>query len=173
MSQQSFQNFKPRQSRVARASGGILVATCMILSLGGLAACNKKVAPPPAETTTYAKPIPAPPSAPAGVQFSELRVGNAVNADKSVTTDLETFAPRDTIYASVVTNGVGAATPIRALWTFQDGQVVSDDTQTISSTGNDRTEFHISKPDGFPAGSYKVEISIDGRSVMNRNFNVR
>ena len=153
----------------APSIGGVLFASCLILSSAGLGACKKKVAPPAPETT----PIPAPPSAPAAIQFSELRVGNAVNADKSVTTDLETFAPRDTIYASVATTGVGVATPIRAVWTFQDGQIVSDDTQTISGTGNDRTEFHISKPDGFPTGSYKVEIFVDGRSVMNRNFDVR
>jgi hypothetical protein len=159
-----------------RSFGGGLVASLMVLSYGGLAACKKKEVPRPApETTTTSpmSPIPAPPSAPAGIQFSELRVGKAVNADKSVTVDVETFAPADTIYASVATTGTGVSTPIRALWTYQDGQVVSDDVQTISGTGSDRTEFHISKPDGFPAGGYKVEIFIDGRSVMNRNFNVR
>jgi hypothetical protein len=163
-----------QQRNVARSLGGGLVASLMVLSYGGAVACKKKEVPKPApETTSYPSPIPAPPSAPAGLQFSELRVGNALNADKSVSTDLGTFAPRDTIYASVVTTGVGVSTPIRAVWTYQDGQVVADDTQTISGTGSDRTEFHISKPDGFPAGSYKVEIFIDGRTVMNRNFEVK
>lgn len=164
------------KNTLVRSFGGGLVASLMVLSYGGLVACKKKEAPRPApETTTTGTmaPIPAPPSAPAGIQFSDLRVGKAVNADKSVTVDVETFAPADTIYASVATTGLGVAIPIRALWTYQDGQVVSDDVQTISGTGNDRTEFHISKPDGFPAGGYKVEIFIDGRSVMNRNFNVR
>ncbi len=90
-----------------------------------------------------------------------------------MSTDIGTFAPGDTIYASVTTSGSSASTPIRAVWTYQDGQVVSDDTQTISGTGSDMTEFHISKPDGFPAGSYKLEIFIDGRTAMNRNFDVR
>ena len=73
----------------------------------------------------------------------------------------------------MTTSGSSASTPIRALWTYQDGQVVSDDTQTISGTGSDMTEFHIAKPDGFPAGGYKLEIFIDGRTAMNRNFDVR
>lgn len=162
---------------VTRTFRGALTASLLVVSIGGLVACGKKVAQPaPAPSpTTYNTPMtaPAPSTAPAGIQFRELRVGKAVNADKSVTTDMETFAPADTIYASVSTSGTGASTPVRAVWTFQDGQVVADDTQTLSGTGSDRTEFHISKPDGFPAGSYKVEIFIDGRSAMNRNFNVR
>lgn len=159
---------------VSRTLGGALGAALLVVSLGGLSACKKKEvarSPMPAPSpTTYNPPVA---TAPAGVQFRELRVGKAINADKSVSTDIETFAPSDTIYASVATTGAAAAIPIRAVWTFQDGQVVSDDTQTIAAAGSDMTEFHISKPDGFPPGSYKVEIFIDGRSAMNRSFNVR
>ena len=71
------------------------------------------------------------------------------------------------------TTGTAASTPMRALWTYQDGQVVSDDSQTLVPTGADTTEFHISKPDGFPAGSYKVEIFVDGKSVATRSFTVK
>jgi hypothetical protein len=106
------------------------------------------------------------------VQFSDVRLGNAIGADKAVTTAKETFAAKDTIYASVTTSGTAPSVSLRALWTFQDGQVVSDDTQSITPTGVDTTEFHISKPDGFPAGSYKVEIFVDGRSVGSRSFTV-
>jgi hypothetical protein len=35
------------------------------------------------------------------------------------------------------------------------------------------TTFHISKPDGWPAGSYKVEISLDGTVVDSRDFTVQ
>lgn len=159
---------------ISNSFRGGLAAVVLVVSCSGLSACKKKeIARAEPEPSTYSTPIAPPPSAPAGIQFSELRVGKELNADKAVATDLETFAPGDTIYASVATTGLGTATPIRARWTFADGQVVADDTRTISGTGNDRTEFHIAKPDGFPAGSYKVEVFIDGRSVMNRNFSVR
>jgi hypothetical protein len=159
----------------APAFAGAFAAVLMAGAFGGLVACKKKdaVPPRPSPESTYSMPIPAPAPAPAGLQFRELRLGKAVNADKSVSVDTGTFAPGDTIYASVATSGSSGSSPIRALWTYQDGQVVSDDTQTISGTGSDVTEFHISKPDGFPAGSYKLEIFIDGRSASNRSFDVR
>ena len=162
-----------KQKRIAAPT---FAAVLLVVAFGGLVACGKKAsapAPPAPQTTTYQTPAPAPAPAAAGLEFRELRVGKAVNADKSVSTDVGTFAPGDTIYASVTTSGSSASTPIRAVWTYQDGQVVSDDTQTISGTGSNMTEFHIAKPDGFPAGSYKLEIFIDGRTAMNRNFDVR
>ncbi|MEO7795730.1 MAG: hypothetical protein ABIV06_13250 [Thermoanaerobaculia bacterium] len=162
-----------QKNLVTRSWSGALAASVLVVGCSGMVGCKKKeVARPAPEPSTYSTPIPAPPAA-VGVSFRELRVGKALNADKTVTTDLETFAPRDTIYASVATSGSAATAPIRAVWTFQDGQVVSDDTQTITATGADTTEFHISKPDGFPAGSYKVAISIDGLVVMNRDFKVQ
>ena len=160
--------------RRTRTIGGGLAAVLMLLSYGGLAACKKQeVARPGTQASDYATPIAPPPAAQAGVEFSALRLGPALDADKSVTSESETFAPGDTIYASVATTGVGTATAVRARWTFADGQVVADDTRTLSGTGRDQTEFHISKPDGFPAGGYRVEISIDGRPAANRNFTVR
>lgn len=164
-----------RKRIAAPTFAGAFAAVLLVVAFGGLVACKKKdTAPAPSpQSTAYPTPAPAPAPAPSGLQFRELRVGKAVNADKSVSTDIGTFAPGDTIYASVTTSGSSASTPIRALWTYQDGQVVSDDTQTISGTGSDMTEFHIAKPDGFPAGSYKLEIFIDGRTAMNRNFDVR
>lgn len=164
------------EKRIAAPTfAGVFAAVLLVGAFGGLVACKKKeTAPPrPSPETTYSLPAPAPAPAPAGLQFRELRLGKAVNADKSVSTDIGTFAPGDTLYASVATSGSSASSPIRALWTYQDGQVVSDDTQTVSGTGSDMTEFHISKPDGFPPGNYKLEIFIDGRSAMNRSFEVR
>jgi hypothetical protein len=35
------------------------------------------------------------------------------------------------------------------------------------------TEFHITKPSGFPAGSYKVEVSADGTVVVTKDFAVK
>lgn len=161
------------EKRIAAPTfAGMFAAVLLVAAFGGTVACKKKETAPPRpapETTTYSTPAPAP----AGLQFRELRLGKAVNADKSVSTDIGTFAPGDTLYASVATSGSSASSPIRALWTYQDGQVVSDDTQTVSGTGSDMTEFHISKPDGFPPGNYKLEIFIDGRSAMNRSFEVR
>lgn len=164
-----------RETRqLTRTIGGGLAAVLMVLSYGGLAACKKQeVARPGTQASDYATPIAPPPAAPAGVEFSALRLGRELASDRSVTSEMESFAAGDTIYASVATTGRGTATAIRARWTFADGQVVADDARTISGTGSDLTEFHITKPDGFPAGGYRVEIFLDGRPAANRNFTVR
>jgi hypothetical protein len=50
---------------------------------------------------------------------------------------------------------------------------VKEDTATITPTGPATTEFHISKPDGWPAGDYSVEILLDGKSVATKSFKVQ
>lgn len=109
------------------------------------------------------------------LRVTEVELGNAIGADKRVTDadDADEFRPNDTIYASVATEGTASGSTITARWTYQDGQVVDESTQTISPTGPAVTEFHISKPDGLPAGEYQVEILVNGNSVETKSFEVR
>ena len=58
-------------------------------------------------------------------------------------------------------------------WTYGDGQLVNEQSQQIAPTGPSSSEFHIAKPDGWPAGTYKVEILADGTSVASKNFEVK
>ena len=41
-----------------------------------------------------------------------------------------------------------------------------------ASTAGARTEFHISKADGWPAGKYKVEVSLNGVPAETKEFTV-
>ena len=147
------------------------------LVAAGLAACGKKESPPPAPApspTTAPSPTPTP--APAAVSVSSATLGSAVGADKKVTAAKESFARNDTIYVSVDTAGSGKST-LKANWTYtgKDGKPVpvKEDTQTIEAKGPSTTEFHVSKPDGWPAGNYQVEISQDGRVVQTKRFAVQ
>src|SRR3546814_16127729 len=88
-----------------------------------------------------------------------------------------TFAPSDTIYASVSTNTSDPAASVpgtlKATWTFEDGQVVNEESKSVNLTGPGNTEFHIAKPDGFPAGSYQVAISLDRNVAQSNAFSVK
>lgn len=142
-----------------------------------LAACGKKEPPPPPPPTPAPAPAPAPapPPAPAGVTLSAITLGKAVGADKKVTAATEAFAKGDTIHASIDTAGTGTATLV-AKWTYsRDGKTVpvKEDSATITPTGPATTEFHISKPDGWPAGDYAVEILLDGKPVATKSFRVQ
>ncbi len=107
------------------------------------------------------------------LRVTDVTLGRAVGGDKAITDRTETFRPNDTIYASVATEGSASSATLRARWTFEDGQVVDESTRAIASNNRERTEFHISKPNGWPAGKYKLEVFLDDRSVETKNFEVR
>jgi hypothetical protein len=152
----------------ARAPLGALVLGVLAL-VGGC----KKEAPPPAQ----APPAPVNPErAVTPVKITEIQIGKAIGTDKRVQQPLTTFASKDTIFASVTTVGTGAPAELTARWTFQDGQVVNETKRSITTSAppaTDTNEFSIQKPDGWPAGSYKVEILIDGKSAESKTFTVQ
>jgi len=105
-----------------------------------------------------------------GVRVSQINLGRSLNADKTINDNTDSFKPNDTIYASIGTGGSAATATLKARWTYQDGQVVNESTQTIAPTGDARTEFHISKPDGWPTGKYKLEVLLNGSSAATKDF---
>ena len=73
------------------------------------------------------------------------------------------------------TTGSGSST-LNAKWTYRSkGQdvPVHDDSQAINAAGPATSEFHVSKPDGWPAGDYKVDISASGSTPVTRAFTVK
>jgi hypothetical protein len=107
-----------------------------------------------------------------GVRVSRIDMGRSLTAGKAINDNTNSFKPNDTIYASIATEGAAATATLKARWTYQDGQVVNESTQTIAPIGNARTEFHISKPDGWPTGKYKLEVALNGSSAATRDFEV-
>ena len=108
----------------------------------------------------------------AAVRVSHIDMGRSLNADKTINDKTDSFKPTDAIYASIATEGTAATAALKARWTYQDGQVVNESTQTIAPTGSARTEFHITKPDGWPAGKYKLETFVNGASSATKDFEV-
>lgn len=140
-----------------------------------LAACGKKDEPPKPAAAPAQPPVQAPVAVPAGVTVSAINLGKAIGADKKVSAATEVFSPADTFYVSVDTTGSGSAT-LKATWTYhKDGKVapVKEDTQTIAPTGPATSEFHLSKPDGWPVGDYQVEVFVGDKSVGVKKFSVK
>jgi hypothetical protein len=108
-----------------------------------------------------------------GVRVTQVSIGRSLNASKTINDSTDSFTPNDTVYASVATEGSAASAALKARWTYQDGQVVNESTQTIAPTGPAVTEFHVSKPDGWPPGKYKLEILLNGSFAAARDFNVQ
>jgi len=155
----------------------------LVALLGAVAivGCKKKEAAPVATTpppATTPAPAPAPATMPATATVTSVDLGNAVGADMKVAAPTTTFAPKDTIYASI---GISTSDPTASVpgklgvkWTHVDSnQTVSEDSRDVTLTGMGNTEFHIAKPDGWPKGKYKVEVSLDGTGVQTREFEVK
>lgn len=106
------------------------------------------------------------------LRVNDVDLGSSVDADRRVISSSDNFEATDTVYVSVSTEGAGSGATLTARWTFEDGQVVDESSQTISPTGPANTEFHISMPDGLPPGEYSVEILLNGQSVETESFDV-
>lgn len=152
----------------------ILPLTTALAATLLLAACNRD-APAPAATPPAAQPAPqaAPePPAPTPATVTSVELGNAVDAENRVATPASEFATTDTLYASVGTDG-GSAARLTARWTYGDaGQLVrSTDADVLA--GPQVVAFDIQHPDGWPTGTYKLEVQLDGTTVQTREFTVR
>jgi hypothetical protein len=155
------------------------LAAALVASLA-LAGCKKKEEPVPAPVAVEPAPAPVVTPAPATmatVSVTGVDLGTAVGPDMKVTTPMTSFGKNDTVIAAVSTSTSDpiASVPgkLGAKWTFQDGQTVNDESKDVNFTGNGVTNFQVSKPDGWPVGNYKVEISLDGNVVQSKDFSIK
>jgi hypothetical protein len=150
----------------ARSARALAVAAIAVASL---AACSKENKESTGDVTASAA---APAPATSTVAVADIDVGRAIS-NMRVTDKTDNFKATDTIYTSVHTTGSASAANVMARWTFEDGQVVQESTQSIAPTGDAYTEFHISKPGGLPKGKYKVEVFLDSKSAGTKDFEVK
>jgi hypothetical protein len=148
------------------------IAAALALSLS---ACKKKE-----ETTQLPPPTPAAVPAPdvinVPVSVKKVTLSNKIDATtRQPAAAMDTFATGDTIYAVVETIGSGKTT-LKSLWTYHKGDQstqVNETVQEIDAAGPATTEFHISKPGGWPTGDYQVEVFVNGTSAGVHKFTVK
>ncbi len=150
----------------ARWTRGLMVA---VVALATASACSKEKKESPGDVTPAAT---ATTPAASTVAVTDIDIGKAA-ANMRVTDKTDNFKPADTVYTSVHTTGSASAATVMARWTFQDGQVVQESSQSIAPNGDAYTEFHISKPTGLPKGKYKVEVFLDSKSAGTKDFEVK
>lgn len=139
--------------------------SCLVLVLG-LAACARNTEEP---TTTNE---PSTTTDAGTIQVANVEMGRDIDTSNRITTPTDQFKPTDVVYVTVLTTGTAPSATLKSTWTYEDGQVVEETQQVIAPTGEASTEFHVSKPDGLPAGKYRVEISLNGTPVQSKEFTV-
>jgi hypothetical protein len=143
----------------------LMAVTAAVLAVAG-AGCKK------GSGNSATQDVGAATTATGEVAVSTVQLGRSLGADKRVAGATTNFSPRDTIYASVETSGSAPSSTITARWTYEGQQVVKEDSRTISPNGTEVTEFHISKPSGWPKGKYQFTATVGG-STQSKDFQVK
>jgi hypothetical protein len=139
----------------------------------GTAPAPASTAPAPAST---AAAVPTAPAAAEGFQVSTITLGDSVTSDHKVKKEVTSFSPsQKTIYVTVDTTGNTPGATINAKWTYLEGkgQVVTSTSQSIIADGPATTTFRVQNPNLWPEGKYKVDISVDGKQVASKDFEVK
>lgn len=136
--------------------------------LVGAAACN----PEQREQIDSAAGV-AETTALAVISIIDVDMGRRLGPDKKITDATETFAPSDTIYASVHTSGVAKEGEIAARWTFPDGSDVSQRADSVAPDADGYLAFFITKPEGLAKGKYTFRVLVNDREVRSKDVTVR
>ena len=150
--------------RFAQLTGAFALA-----ALVGVGCSKKDEATVDTTTPAAAAPVPAP----AALSVVDIDMGRHIDAEKKISDKTDDFAPKDTIYASVHTSGAATNKTMVGRWTFENGTVVDEKSETISPTGDAYTTFYIVKPGGWPKGKYTIHILLDGQEVRTKDVTVK
>ncbi len=134
--------------RRARTAYRWLRAGLLCLAVGFLTACR------PSEPLTVAA----------------IQTGKSLNSDDSIATHSTSFRSTDTMHVAVLTAARGSGT-ISVRWKF-GGQMVNEVTKEVSYNDQAATDFRFQTADGFPVGTYTIEVLLDGKPVGERTVRV-
>jgi pyruvate/2-oxoglutarate dehydrogenase complex dihydrolipoamide acyltransferase (E2) component len=142
------------------------------------AAAHTAAAPAVASTAAAvpAAPAAAPVAADNGFQVATVTLGDTVTPDHKVRKEVLTFSPsQKTIYLSVDTTGTTTGATLNAKWSYLEGsgQPVTSTSQSIAADGPATTTFRVVNPNQWPEGKYKVDVSLDGKQVASKQFEVK
>lgn len=147
----------------------ILRAAALATMAAGALACGKK--DKGAATDTAAGSV-VPPSANIALAVNDVKLGKHVDANKKVTDETDDFDVRDTVWASVYTNGTAPNATLSAVWRYEKGQLVDSTALNITPTGDATTEFFIAKPDPWPKGKYTLTVLLNGVEAKRKEFKI-
>ena len=149
------------------------LAVAIVLALAAVG-CQKKTetaAYPAAETPAASAPA-APAAAAPGARVERITVAKAVNSDDSPGEATSTFGKSDTVYVSMWTANAPVGTEIKARWMGPDGRQITEDRIVTDRAGEGYTSFHATNTKGWAAGTYRVEILLNGASAGSTTFTV-
>jgi hypothetical protein len=108
------------------------------------------------------------------VSVVAVTLGSDIDESLQVLKPKAVFQPHDTIYVSIaIDNPKRESTRIGVRWTYEPtGQLVNTEHAELSGDVTAVSEFHISKPDGWPEGGYRLEVYVGGEMIQSLRLRV-
>ena len=147
-------------------SSTLLKGACFALALTTFA-CKDRA--DDASTTTSGGAVADAPA----LEVVEVDLGKGIQSDKTIRDETDDFGQRDSVFASVRTNGTADNATLTARWMYQDGQVADERSETISPMGEANTTFFIAQPTGLPKGKYTLIVLLNGAEAQKKEFEVK
>lgn len=107
------------------------------------------------------------------LRVSNVMIGKRIGEGNRVAEPTFQFAPVDTVYVSVSTEGPPESTTLAARWLSQKGKVIDSTSKTLEAKGSQITEFHAAPSKGWAEGVYLVTIYGNGDSMAAKTFQVK
>ncbi len=170
--------------KIQRHSYALIAALAGAVALAG---CNRDPEPattmtPPAGTTDPAPAMGPSPSMETGpmtrgmtgtTSVTSITVGSSASTDAS-TTSQATLSTSDPIYVTIRTDGTPGNVEIAARLSYQDGQQVGEESETLNTSGPETTNISFRHPTGWPTGTYTVDVTVDGQPAgMSQQVEIR
>jgi hypothetical protein len=102
-------------------------------------------------------------------QVSLVMIGKG--SGSRVTEPTFQFAPQDTVYLSVATQGSAGSTSVSTAWRSQSGEIVQQSSEAIPPGGT--VAFTLAPPKGLKPGTYKAVVFLGDDSVDAKVFVVK
>jgi hypothetical protein len=109
---------------------------------------------------------------PAERRVSMSMIGKRLGPGNRVMEPTFQFAPQDTVFLSVATEGSVGASKITAAWRSQGGEIVQQSSEPVQDTDGS-TAFSLAQPKGLKPGTYKVVVFLGDDSVDAKVFAVK
>lgn len=104
-------------------------------------------------------------------RVSNVMIGKRIGPGNRMTEPTFQFAPEDTVYVSVATEGGGGTGVLTAAWRSQSGEVLQQSTAPVRPGEN--AVFQLSQPKALKPGTYKVILFLGDDSVDTKVFVVK
>jgi hypothetical protein len=150
----------------------IMLTMSAVVGCGGGEAARARAADSVAAAESAAAAA-KPPVPPGKMRVTVVMMGKKIGANNFITEPTFQFAPSDTVYLSVGTEGTPESAKLSTKWVSQKGEVVDSSAQEIHPKGPENTAFRVAPKKGWTQGVFKVTVFADGDSVDTKTFAVR